>query len=129
MSDGGRERASIGVEVWKSSQRWSVQRSVVRSIAWLDGGRRFTMRVELKGFHKKTMLSSEDVSRSTVDTRRITKAATTNPRTQASAAHQSSRRTQQNAPMKKTSMIQSRQHRDHRARQDGNQPRLGRDWE
>ncbi len=36
MSDGGRERASIGVEVWKSSQKWSVQRSAVRSIAWLD---------------------------------------------------------------------------------------------
>src|SRR5207249_5350547 len=37
MSDGGRGRASLGVEVWKSSQRWSVQRSAVRSIAWLDG--------------------------------------------------------------------------------------------
>ena len=36
MSDGGRGRASLGVEVWKSSQRWSVQRSAVRSIAWLD---------------------------------------------------------------------------------------------
>src|SRR5438105_1530048 len=37
MSDGGRERASVGVEVWKSSQKESVQRSAVRSIAWLDG--------------------------------------------------------------------------------------------
>src|SRR6266536_1060106 len=36
MSDGGRERASIGVELWKSSQKWSVERSAVRSIAWLD---------------------------------------------------------------------------------------------
>src|SRR6266478_6432623 len=36
MSDGGRERASLGVEVWKSFQKWSVQRSAVRSIAWLD---------------------------------------------------------------------------------------------
>jgi len=36
MSDGGRERASLGVEVWKSSQKWSVQRSAVRSITWLD---------------------------------------------------------------------------------------------
>src|SRR4051794_26677783 len=35
MSDGGRWRASLGVEVWKSSQKWSVQRSAVRSIAWL----------------------------------------------------------------------------------------------
>jgi hypothetical protein len=35
MSDGGRNRASLGTEVWKSSQKWSVQRSVVRSIAWL----------------------------------------------------------------------------------------------
>src|SRR2546423_13402376 len=38
MSDGGRGRASIGVEVWKSSQKWSLQRSAVRSIAWLDDG-------------------------------------------------------------------------------------------
>src|SRR6266480_1875880 len=36
MSDGGPERVSLGVEVWKSSQKWSVQRSAVRSIAWLD---------------------------------------------------------------------------------------------
>jgi hypothetical protein len=35
MSDGGRERASLGMEVWKSSQKRSVQRSTVRSIAWL----------------------------------------------------------------------------------------------
>src|SRR5947207_14203922 len=35
MSDGGRGRASLGVEVWKPSQKWSVQRSAVRSIAWL----------------------------------------------------------------------------------------------
>ena len=37
MSDGGRDRESLGVEVWKSSQKWSVQRSAVRSIAWLGG--------------------------------------------------------------------------------------------
>ena len=36
MSDGGRGRASLGVEVWKSSQKWRAQRSDVRSIAWLD---------------------------------------------------------------------------------------------
>ena len=36
MSDGGRERASLGVNVWRSSQKWSGQRSDVRSIAWLD---------------------------------------------------------------------------------------------
>jgi hypothetical protein len=36
MSDGGRGRASRAVEVLKSSQKWSVQRSAVRSIAWLD---------------------------------------------------------------------------------------------
>ena len=36
MSDGGRDRASIGAKVWKSSQKWSAQRSAVRSIAWLD---------------------------------------------------------------------------------------------
>jgi len=36
MSDGGRERAPLAVEVWKSSQKWDVERSAVRSIAWLD---------------------------------------------------------------------------------------------
>jgi hypothetical protein len=35
MSDGGRGRASLGLKVWKSSQKWSVRRSAVRSIAWL----------------------------------------------------------------------------------------------
>jgi hypothetical protein len=45
MSDGGRERASVGVEVWKSSQKWSVQRSVVRSIAWLDVLASLTQRI------------------------------------------------------------------------------------
>ena len=35
MSDGGRGRASLGVKVWKSSQKWSVRRSAVRSIALL----------------------------------------------------------------------------------------------
>ena len=35
MSDGGRGCASFGAGVWKSSQKWSVQRSVVRSIALL----------------------------------------------------------------------------------------------
>jgi hypothetical protein len=39
ISDGGRERASLGVEGWKSSQMWSVPRSAVRSIAWLDAFR------------------------------------------------------------------------------------------
>ena len=36
MSDGWRERASLGVEVWKSSQKWRARRPAVRSIAWLD---------------------------------------------------------------------------------------------
>ena len=36
MSDGGRGRVSLGVEMWMSSQKWSVERSAVRSIAWLD---------------------------------------------------------------------------------------------
>ena len=36
MSDGGRERASLEVMVWKSSQMWSGEQSAVRSIAWLD---------------------------------------------------------------------------------------------
>ncbi len=37
MSDGGRGRAPLGVFAWKSSQKWSAQRSAVRSIAWLGG--------------------------------------------------------------------------------------------
>src|SRR5438552_11047820 len=36
MSDGGRGRASLGGKMWKSSQKGSVRRSAVRSIAWLD---------------------------------------------------------------------------------------------
>jgi hypothetical protein len=36
MSDGERDSASFGLGVWESSQKWSVQRSAVRSIAWLD---------------------------------------------------------------------------------------------
>jgi hypothetical protein len=38
MSDGGRDRALLGVEVWKSCQKWSVRLSAVRSIAWLGLG-------------------------------------------------------------------------------------------
>ncbi|MEY2507814.1 MAG: hypothetical protein QOH01_2143, partial [Verrucomicrobiota bacterium] len=51
MSDGGRGRASLGVKMWKSFQKWSVQRSDVRSIAWLDGGRGFKVRVE-QSYHR-----------------------------------------------------------------------------
>ena len=42
MADGGRGRVSLGVEVWKSSQKWSVQRSgrslhrMVRRRYWGD---------------------------------------------------------------------------------------------
>ena len=35
MSDGGRERGLLGVEVWKPSQNEDTERSAVRSIAWL----------------------------------------------------------------------------------------------
>src|SRR5437773_2554792 len=35
MSDGGRGRVSRGVKMSKSSQKWSVRQSAVRSIAWL----------------------------------------------------------------------------------------------
>src|SRR5438067_11336778 len=52
MSDDGRDRASLGVKVWKSSQKWSVRRSAVRSIAWLGlcgfiGGGGATIRAQL----------------------------------------------------------------------------------
>gem|GEM_PF-3233927 len=33
MSDSGRRRVSLGVKMWESSQKWSAQRSDVRSIA------------------------------------------------------------------------------------------------
>src|SRR5262252_3739769 len=36
MSDDGQGRVSLGGEMWKSSQKWSVRRSAVRFIAWLD---------------------------------------------------------------------------------------------
>jgi hypothetical protein len=36
MSDDGRDRASLALEVWKSSQNVGAERSGVRSIAWLD---------------------------------------------------------------------------------------------
>jgi hypothetical protein len=39
MSDGGRGRALIAVEMAKSFQKWSGQRSAVRSIVWLDASR------------------------------------------------------------------------------------------
>src|SRR6059058_647767 len=52
MSDGGRGRALLGVKVWKSSQKCSVRRSAVRSIAWLGlcgfiGGRGATIGAQL----------------------------------------------------------------------------------
>ena len=52
MSDGGRDRASLGMEIWESSQEWSAQRSAVRSIAWLGlcgfiGGRGATIGAQL----------------------------------------------------------------------------------
>jgi len=48
MSDGGRERASLAVEAWKSFQEWSVPRSAVRSIGWLDAEGGITIKVEQK---------------------------------------------------------------------------------
>jgi hypothetical protein len=52
MSDGGRGRALLGAKVRKSSQKWSVRRSAVRSIAWLGlcgfiGGRGTTIGAQL----------------------------------------------------------------------------------
>src|SRR5437762_12034778 len=38
MSEGGRGRASLGVELWKSSQNVDAERSAVRSIVWLGLG-------------------------------------------------------------------------------------------
>src|SRR5947207_7725432 len=46
MSDGGRDRASLGVEVWKSSKKWSAQRSGVRSIAWSERSEEHTSELQ-----------------------------------------------------------------------------------
>ena len=54
MSDGGRDRASLGVGVWRSSQKWRVRRSDVRSIAWL--GLTCSIRVEAILYAKCTSL-------------------------------------------------------------------------
>jgi hypothetical protein len=60
MSDGGRERASIGVGVWKSSQKLSVRRSAVRSIAWLDRLRSFLLRLAVKPAKKQPCCRSAE---------------------------------------------------------------------
>ena len=39
MSDGGRDRAALGVRAWKAYQEWSAQRTAVRSIDRLGGTR------------------------------------------------------------------------------------------
>jgi hypothetical protein len=45
MSDGGRDRGSLGVKVCKSSQKQSVRRSAVRSIVRLGDGSFFTIKI------------------------------------------------------------------------------------
>jgi hypothetical protein len=60
MSDGGRDRASLGVEFWKSSQMWSVQRSAVRSIAWLDRSHMAT--VNYASYDEARQLAKEHTS-------------------------------------------------------------------
>src|SRR5689334_21530569 len=56
MSDGGRERSSLGVEVWKSSYERDAERSDVRSIAWFDVLllRSLTMRPPLNVIHVRS---------------------------------------------------------------------------
>jgi hypothetical protein len=56
MSDGGRERALIGMDVLKSSQKWSGRRSAVRSIAWLDA---FVFFVTLAEFREQLATHDE----------------------------------------------------------------------
>jgi hypothetical protein len=48
MSDGGRGRVSLGVEMWKSSQNVDAERSGVRSIAWLGVRRGYGETILLK---------------------------------------------------------------------------------
>src|SRR5205085_7875624 len=49
MSDGGQGRASLGLEIWESSQKLNAQRSAVRSIAWLDGWQPFGLELLVSG--------------------------------------------------------------------------------
>jgi hypothetical protein len=46
MSDGGRAGPSLGVKVVKSSHKWNVQPSAVRSIAGLGGWRRIQRKLD-----------------------------------------------------------------------------------
>src|SRR5207237_5687418 len=70
MSDGGRGRVSVGVEVWKSSQMLGAQRSAVRSIAWL-GLLHMTGREDDKRFVSSLIFWSRTVNQSDLDRPRI----------------------------------------------------------
>ena len=48
MSDGGRGRVSLAVKMSYPPQKWSVQRSAVRSIAWLGAGAASEEEVEMQ---------------------------------------------------------------------------------
>ena len=62
MSDGGRGRPSLGVEGWKSSQKLIVQRSAVRSIAWLGLGVSMSPYVESRLQDKKHQCAKRDAN-------------------------------------------------------------------
>ena len=57
MSDGGRGRASLGMKVWNSSQKRSVQRSAVRSIARLRLSKKWECIVFLPRQTRRSLLS------------------------------------------------------------------------
>jgi hypothetical protein len=69
------------------------------------------------------MLSSDDVSGSTVDPRRMMNAATRKLTKHATTAHQWPRKMLAHMSIKNMSSTDRRQHSDHNARHAGNQPR------
>jgi len=97
-------------------------RSAVRSSAWLDVGLRGSISGVEGRSHKKVMLSSDDLSGSTVDPRRMMNAAITNPTKHATTAHQWPSTMLAHIPIKKMSRTDRRQQSDHNARHAGNQP-------
>jgi hypothetical protein len=91
-------------------------------IAWLDGLSQDLRHGTTKA-HKKTMMSSDNLSGSSVDPRRMMNAATTNATKHASAAHQLASIMLAHMPMKNIRRTESRQQSDHNASHAGNKPR------
>ena len=62
MSDGGRDRESLGVKMRKSSQKWSAQRSDIRSIVRLSLLRRMVTRCENRIFEGSNLDATKSLN-------------------------------------------------------------------